>query len=229
MRKETFGVGAYVHIVHRGARGSSVVRDDSDRWRFLKLLRYLNDENAPRNWEREITREHITAGYARPGHWLVHKPYVSIMAYCLLDNHFHLLVREEAECGISRFMQRVCTSMALHYNLRHKERGSLFQGPYRAVVIEDDRHLQYVSAYIQVKNGFERQGLRPRSFADTFDELFERTSSDPFVSLGEYMETRQEGLINLECCKDILMEARHFKRFAEDVIAGRELLDVSLE
>lgn len=229
MRKETFGVGSYVHIVHRGARNSAVVRDDFDRQRFLKLLRYLNDENVPRNWEREIGHEHVNSGYARPDHWPEHQPYVSIMAYCLLDNHFHLLVREESEAGISRFMQRICTSMALHFNARYKERGSLFQGPYRAVVVDNDEHLQYVNAYIQVKNGFERQRASKLSFVSAFDRLFEQTAADPYVSLGEYLESRQNGLINLERCREILMDREKFRTFASDVIAGRAHIDGNLE
>lgn len=229
MRKEIFGVGSYVHIIHRGVRGSALVKDDLDRLRFLKLLRYLNDENVPRNWEREIGRDHVESGYSRPGHWPKHQPYVSIMAYCLLDNHFHLLVREESESGVSRFMQRICTSMALHFNARHKERGSLFQGPYRASVVDTDEYLQYINAYIQVKNGFERQRAARDSFIEAFDDLYDRTANDPFVSLGEYLEKRPRSLIDLNQCRDILMSRSEFKKFASDVIAGRKHLNVTLE
>ena len=92
MRKEVFGVGTLVHIVQRGARQVSIVRDNSDRWRFLRLLRYLNDADVPRNWEREITPDDIRAGFRRPETWGEQKPYVSILAFCLMDNHVHLLV-----------------------------------------------------------------------------------------------------------------------------------------
>jgi len=230
MRKEVFSIGSYVHIVHRGTRGSALVRDEHDRRRFLKLLTYLNDEKVPRNWEREITREHVDAGYARPKHWPDRKPYVAVMAYCLLDNHFHLLLREEKERGIARFMQRLCTSMAAHFNTRHKENGSLFQGPYRARVIEDDAYLQYASAYVQVKNAFDRQ--RPsgkRLESENFKELFARALADPFVSLGEYMGTRTPAIVDLNRCTEVLLTPQDFRSYAADVIAGRVKIDGGLE
>ena len=104
MRKETFGEDVIVHVVQRGARQANIVRDEADRWRFLRLLRYLNDESVPRNWEREIAPEHIRAGFTRPDQWNEPQPYVSILAYCLMDNHFHILLQERMENGIAKFM-----------------------------------------------------------------------------------------------------------------------------
>ncbi len=78
----------------RGTRGIPIVRDEDDQWRFLKLLRYLNDANTPRNWERDIGPDNVRAGFSRPEHWGKEKPYVSVLAFCLMDNHFHLLVQE---------------------------------------------------------------------------------------------------------------------------------------
>jgi len=105
MRREPFSVGSFVHVMKRGARGGPIVRDENDRWRFLKLLHYLNDAKVPRNWERDISGEHIQSGFSRPDHWPEPEPYVSVLAFCLLDNHFHILAQEKQEDGMSRFMQ----------------------------------------------------------------------------------------------------------------------------
>ncbi|MFZ2555394.1 MAG: transposase, partial [Minisyncoccia bacterium] len=148
MRKEEFGVGTFAHIVKRGARQGLIVRDEADRWRFIKLLRYTNDANSPRHWERDIGPEHIRNNFARPDSWKPCRPYVSIAAYCLMDNHFHLLVQEKEENGISTFMQRLGRSMAAHHNAKYQESGALFQGPYIARVVTDDDHLQYLATYI---------------------------------------------------------------------------------
>src|ERR1700690_699572 len=121
MRKEPFSVGSYVHVLNRGTRRMDIVRDDADRWRFLKLIRYLNDANVPRNWEREIGPDHVRRGFARPDTWGTAQPYVSVLAYCLMDNHFHLLMRERIDGGISKFMQRLCTSMSLYFNAKYGE------------------------------------------------------------------------------------------------------------
>src|SRR3954466_5129667 len=105
MRRDPYGVGSYIHVFNRGTKRMNIVRDEDDRWRFLKLVRYLNDANVPRNWERDIGPDLIRAGFDRPDHWPARDPYVSILAFCLMDNHFHLLVREQKEGGLSKFMQ----------------------------------------------------------------------------------------------------------------------------
>ncbi|HVM73862.1 MAG TPA: transposase [Candidatus Paceibacterota bacterium] len=220
MRKEPFGVGSYVHVMKRGGRGVDIVRDDNDRWRFLKLLRYLNDENAPRNWERSINQEHIIAGFTRPVDWPEAKPYVSILAFCLLDNHFHLLLQEKVEGGVAKFMQRLCTSMSANFNARHEERGTLFQGSYRARTITTDTHLQYLSAYIQVKNVFELYPWGIERAAQKFTDAYQWAQSYPFASLNDYTQKRRE-IIDHALVADILPEHDFFVDFAKDVIHGR--------
>ncbi len=218
MRKETFGKDVIVHVVQRGARQANIVRDESDRWRFLRLIKYLNDDSVPRNWEREIAPEHIRAGFKRPETWGEPAPYVSILAYCLMDNHFHILLQERTEDGIAKFMQRVCTSMAAYFNTKYKERGSLFQGPYRARVVDSDVHLQYLAAYIQIKNPFERYPHGFQNAIQNYKQALEWAQSDPFNSLADYLRLRQRSLVDFEAIDEIFGE--------EDLITfGRDLLE----
>jgi REP element-mobilizing transposase RayT len=220
MRKEPFGVGSYVHIMKRGGRGAHIVRDDNDRWRFLKLLRYLNDENAPRNWERSIGRDNIIAGFTRPIEWPEAKPYVSILAFCLLDNHFHLLLQEKVEGGVAKFMQRVCTSMSANFNARYEEKGTLFQGAYKARTILNDEHLQYLSAYIQVKNVFELYPEGIENAVNRFEDAYEWAQTYPFSSLTDYAG-RNRQILDHDVIGDVLPNYDSFSSFAKDVILGR--------
>lgn len=222
MRKEIFGTDVIAHIVQRGARRSSIVRDEADRWRFLRLLKYLNDESVPRNWEREISPDHVRAGFKRPDSWDEPKPYVSILAYCLMDNHFHILMQEKEKDGIAKFMQRLCTSMAAHFNTKYQETGSLFQGPYKARVVTDDVHLQYLAAYIQIKNPFERYPRGLREAVRNFEEAFSWTKSDPFSSLADYTGARHSSLIDSEAIQEVF-ETLNIESFARDVVEGKYL------
>lgn len=224
MRREIFGQDVIVHVVQRGARQANIVRDDSDRWRFLRLMRYLNDESVPRNWERDVTNEHICAGFKRPESWVKQQPYVSILAYCLMDNHFHILMRESLQDGIPRFMQRLCTSMATHFNIKYSESGSLFQGPYKARVVSDDIHLQYLAAYIQVKNPFEKFPRGMREAARNFDEAFDWTRNDPFNSLADFIGKRKSPLIDMATVQEVF-EPDHIRSFAQDLIEGKYASD----
>jgi hypothetical protein len=77
-------------------------------------------------------------------------PIVSIGAYCLMSNHFHILVREILEGGTSLFMRKILTAYSMYFNTRFTRRGRLFESTYRARHIENDTHLKYVFSYIHL-------------------------------------------------------------------------------
>ncbi len=67
-----------------------------------------------------------------------------------MPNHFHILVKEKVEKGISLFMQKLLTGYSMYFNKRNNRTGSLFQGKSRAEHIKDDRHLRYLFSYIHL-------------------------------------------------------------------------------
>jgi hypothetical protein len=200
----------------------NIVRDDDDRWRFLKLVKYLNDENVPRNWDRDIGPDHIRQGFARPENWPQSKPYVSILAYCLMDNHFHFLLREEVDGGIKKFMHRLGTSMSKYFNEKYSEQGTLFEGRYRARVIDTDEYLQYLQAYIHVKNPLEKYpGGLARALRE-YDRAFTWAQRYVFAGLGRD-SGRSSALLNSTLCDELLLGERDLRGFARDVLLGRQL------
>lgn len=229
MRKEVFGSGTFAHIMSRGARKGVIVRDDADRWRFLKLLRYLNDDNVPRNWEREIGPDHVRNGFTRPDSWRSQKPYVSIVAFCLMDNHFHLLLQEREENGISTFMHRLCRSMAAHFNAKYDEYGALFQGSYFARVVSDDEHLQYLATYIQVKNTLERYPGGIANALQEFDRAFAWAQRDPFSSLASYIGLRSSALIDSNVIDDFFPDRSDIRHISKEILYDRYPVDEILE
>ncbi len=78
------------------------------------------------------------------------KPLVAIGAYCLMPNHFHLLLQEITENGISRFMQKVGTAYAMYFNIKNDRVGGLFVKPFRSKFIGDDRYVRRVAQYIHL-------------------------------------------------------------------------------
>ena len=65
-----------------------------------------------------------------------------------MPNHFHLLLEETEEGGISKFMQGLCVSMSKHFNIKYEEKGSLFQGAFKSRTINDDYYLDLIHVYI---------------------------------------------------------------------------------
>lgn len=78
------------------------------------------------------------------------EPLISIGAYCLMPNHFHLLVHELKDGGISRFMQKLTTGYTMYFNKRYERTGALFQGKFRAAHANNDSYLKYLVSYIHL-------------------------------------------------------------------------------
>ena len=229
MRIEPFTVGNYVHVLKRGARGLNIVEDISDRRRFLALLYYMNDEFLDENWVRELKSDFldgsqttVNSKFERNALWPPRKPLVKILCYTLMPNHFHIMVKENSEGGVSKFMQKVGQSMTLHFNEKNnlKGKGSIFQGSYKGKVINEDRYLRYLSAYIMVKNTFELYPKGGLSGAQkNFEDAWEWSSTYEFSSFADYCGKRDSEIIDKDISGEIF-EVKKFKSFARDVISG---------
>jgi len=75
---------------------------------------------------------------------------VDIASYCLMPNHFHLLVRAREEGGVSKFMQKLTTGYTMYFNKRYERTGALFQGKFKATHVNNDRYLRYLISYIHL-------------------------------------------------------------------------------
>lgn len=218
MRKEPYGIGSFVHVIHRGTRGASIVRDDEDKIRFLLMLTHFNDEHQPANWFRDISDSNLSL-FERPDLWPEQKKLVNIIAFCLLDNHFHLLLEEIQEGGVSKFMQRLGTGMSYRYNLKYDEHGSIFQGSFRSRTVDRDNYFRYVIAYIQLKNVFDMYGRKIQTETD-FEKAYEWARTYPYSSLIDHLGVVQRPIIEKEFLADLFSEVS-FKEFGKDFIEGR--------
>lgn len=219
MRKEPFTVGSYAHVIKRGARGANIVRDEIDRWRFILMLRHFNDNYISENWFRDLMDENIANTLKRPTAWPKQKKIVNILCHTLLDNHFHLLLQEIQEGGISKFMQKLGMGMTRGFNQKYKEQGSIFQGAYKSKTVEDDAYLRYVSVYIQVKNSFELYPDGIKEACANFDKAYDWVANYPYCSLGNYAGLRESLLVDKDILGEIFTSAE-YKVFSRDFITG---------
>jgi len=112
--------GAYYHVINRGNAGENIFIDERDRERFLEYL--------AKSIERFITRIH---------------------AYCLMSNHYHLLI-ETPQANLSVAIQWLNVSYSVYYNKRHRRRGHLFQGRFKAILLDANEYLILLSRYIHL-------------------------------------------------------------------------------
>ncbi|MEK7461888.1 MAG: transposase [Patescibacteria group bacterium] len=128
-----------------------IFETDKDRLRFLFLLLSFQGEAIIKNVSREI-RQNVQSSTLHIKDKLkseiLEKRIVELVIFCLAPNHFHIIVRELVDNGISKYMHRVLTAYTKYFNTRHEKSGHLFQGSYKSVHIGEDRQLMHTSAYI---------------------------------------------------------------------------------
>jgi putative transposase len=137
--------GELYHLYNRGTEKRKIFMQESDYDRFLVLL-YLCNSTKP------VRIDDLTQGRTLRELFTNDRDetLVDLCAYCLMPNHFHLLVREKTENSISHFMQKLLTAFTMYFNTRHERIGALFQGKYRAKHIDDDRYLKHLLSYIHL-------------------------------------------------------------------------------
>ena len=142
IRKVNLVGGEFYHIYNRGNSKQKIFHDPQDYDRFLFLLFICNSERSFNvfNLIRDGSSYDTDRG----------ETLVSIGAYCLMPNHFHILITEKAEKGISRFMQKLSTAYVMYYNQKYKRTGSLFEGKLKAEHLNNDRYLKYIFSYIHL-------------------------------------------------------------------------------
>jgi putative transposase len=127
---------SYYHVYNRGVARMDIFLDEDDYNYFEKLLaRGLAPEPEIDNFGRKYANFYDE---------------VKVHTYCLMPNHFHLLLWQKDQGGIQKFMLRILTSYAMYFNRKYKRTGPVFESRYRSVRIANDAQLTHVSRYIHL-------------------------------------------------------------------------------
>jgi len=148
---------------------------------------------------------------------------VRIMADCLMPNHYHLLVEEIQENGISRFMHKLGTGYTNFFNKKCNRVGSLFQGPFKAVAIENDIQLQYILAYINVINPGQliEPELKEKGIVN-IDKVMDFAENYSFGTNPDYLGLRDSILIDKGIFKEFFPSPEKYEEFIKDVLSSKK-------
>lgn len=141
-RSISFAELEYYHLYNRGNGKQKIFHDKEDYSRFIGLL-YACNQKASFKSDNLKKDEGLY-------NTLVQDPLVAIGAYCLMPNHFHILITQIEKDGISRFMQKMMTAYVMYYNKKYQRTGSLFEGKFKAEHAATDRYLKYLFSYIHL-------------------------------------------------------------------------------
>lgn len=126
----------YYHVYNRGVERRTIFLDEQDYHVFLSYLKlYLS----PIDVFEKIAPSRKLKNYFEE---------VDLLSYCLMSNHYHMLIRQHNTTAIIGFIQSVSTKYAMYFNKKYRRSGHLFQGTYRAVTVESEAQLFHLSRYI---------------------------------------------------------------------------------
>lgn len=139
---KTYSEDTYYHIYNRGVEKRLIFQDRDDYTKFLYLLKiYLTNPEILRN-EYPLLRSNIVDKNLFEE--------IDLLAFCLMPNHFHLLVYQKQKDSITKLLRQICTAYVIYFNKKLERVGPLFQSKFKAVVVDSDEYLLHLSRYIHL-------------------------------------------------------------------------------
>ena len=204
MRKTKFTNNEYYHIYNRGVDKRDVFMDEKGFARFLKGMRRFNVLDTVLDTKCPNPNGHFVSGTSNP--------LVEIICYCLNLNHYHFILKQIADKGISKFMHKLEMGYAKYFNAKYDRSGSLFQGEFKDVHISTNEYLLWLSGYV---NGNDRIHNTTRSVQ------LDTSCQWQYSSYPDYLGLRNGTLCNREEMKIILDQfpnVKEYEKFVEMVI-----------
>lgn len=182
--------GEYYHIVNRGVASTPIFKRKYDYQKFIQAFLYYQNTNPPVRFSKfgefpKIEKEKVLEELKKKRDLLV-----EIIAYCLMPNHYHFILKQVKDKGIANFIRLSTNSYSHYFNIVYKRKGTLFEGRFKAVRIETDSQLLHLSRYIH---------LNP--YSSFLIKDFKSLLNYPFSSLVEYLGISQTSV----CQKDIVL------------------------
>ena len=207
-RKTTFSLGENYHIYNRGNDKRITFQNKADYGRFIALLYLCNSVKNIRLSDYPRAKLEKLLDIKRE------ETIVDIGAYCLMPNHFHLLIHEKTENGISKFMQKLLTAYTMYFNKKNERTGSLFSGLFKSTHANEDEYLKYLFSYIHlnpiklIEPMWKEKGISDKKKANSFLNSYDYSSFLDFTG-----KQRKESVILDK--KHFPEYFKNFKEFAD--------------
>lgn len=180
------------HVYNRGVGKADVFHDKQDYRAFMRRLELMllpvkDAENVQHNNDRIRI-----ANYSER---------IKMVAFCLMPNHFHLMLYQEDQQAITQFMHTLSTSYSMYFNHKYDRVGPLFQGRFKAVWVDSDEYSMHLSRYIH---------CNPLS-------LKQDIYTYPYSSLQYYLIQESPGWLSIEGVKQYFHDISKYKQFVNDL------------
>lgn len=179
-RKTPFAVDEWYHCYNRGVDKRVVYQDRYDYYRFLEQL-YLANSDTPLRRD-DIGKRHFRDILSVPRD----NPLVAIGSFCLMPNHYHLVLKEIVEGGITKFMQKLGTGYTMYFNTRYTRTGNLFVKPFRSRHVDTDNYFQYLIHYVHCNPAELFEPKWKTGNVKNINTLIEKLTQYPYSSLSAH-------------------------------------------
>ena len=179
------------HVLNRGVDGRDLFMDDRDRARFVHDLYEFNDAPPISNSRYRFGNTGLRNPYFDKERELL----VDIHGWVLMNNHYHLLLSERIENGMSLFLRKLNVGYANYFNERYQRKGTLFQGRTKKILVERESHFLYILHYIHLNpldyfSGAEQWRIRSKSRIVHADKALDYLDSYRWSSYPDYVGKR---------------------------------------
>lgn len=207
----------FYHIYNRGTEKRKIFLTKRDYDRFVELLYLCNSKEKVHLQIQKYSSKDI---FNIPRN----NTLIDINAYCLMPNHFHLLLHEKEESGISKFMQKLLTAYTMYFNKKYKRTGVLFQGKFKSAHIDNDNYLKYLIAYIHlnpikiIEPDWKDIGVKNLSKAKKFLDDYPYSSFIDFTNKNR----KENKIITKDSLPDYFENVTDFRKNMEDWLEYKE-------
>lgn len=207
IRRTILANGEIYHVFNRGVNHQPIFLDKRDYPRSLEILSFYRFAKPPLRFSffNRLPMEKKSVFWEN---LKKNQKLATLFCFCLMPNHFHFLLRQEEENGISKFLANFQNSYSKYINTRHKRSGHLLQGQFKAVRIETDSQFLHTSRYIH---------LNPYTsyLVETVDQLKEYLWS----SLPQYINNDENGICEI---RDILSNFSTSEQYLQFVLDRKD-------
>lgn len=193
---------SYYHVYARGASRQEIFLESADYYMFLSLFRrYLSAEDVKDSAGMSYVKLYDD---------------IQLLSYCLMPNHFHLLLYQVNEGAMQRLMRGVMTAYSRYFNKKYDRSGGLFETRYKASRISSDTYLMHITRYIHLnpKEWREYPYSSLRFYLQAHDEDW--VDEQPIVALFPSRESYGDFVAEYEGIKDTLEQIKHELAGGED-------------
>ena len=226
LRNLIFSEGEYYHIYNRGVEKKIIFPQKSDYCRFIALLYILNTSSRV-NFRESLNALGPSSG--NKGLFSIERDdvLVDIGAYCLMPNHFHLLIKEKIENGTSFFMKKLLTGYSMYFNKKYNRKGPLFESRFMAQHADSDEYLKYLYSYIHLnpikltQPDWKESGIKDIRKAQKYLDSYKYSSYIDYTNF----DRREKKVINPEVFPEYFLNSKDFKN---EIIEWLSFLNPSL-